>query len=171
MRSFDAVISTRVLKIQKKQGSLMKLKALLAIFATIFAFAFTPAHADDMEVKRLAMQVSDNHDGTMTKVLNNAANFAAAMQEAGYDYEIEIVAYNSGLHMFREDTSPVLERMKTFQQSVPNVTFSACGNTIKGMTKKAGGTPPPILDVVRVVPGGVVRLMELWEDGWFILRP
>lgn len=151
----------------------MKLKALLALVATIFAFAAAPVAADSHSdgVKRLALQVSDNNDGTMVKVLNNAANFAASMQEAGYDYEIEIVAYNAGLHMFREDTSPVLERMKTFQQSVPNVTFSACGNTIKGMTRQAGGTPPPILDVVRVVPGGVVRLMELDEQGWFVLRP
>lgn len=149
----------------------MKLKALLAIIATLFAFAVTPVKADDMEVKRLALQVSDNLDGTMTKVLNNAANFAKSMQEAGYDYEIEIVAYNAGLHMFREDTSPVLDRMKTFQQSIPNVTFSACGNTIAGMTRQAGGVAPPILDVVRVVPGGVVRLMELHEEGWFVLRP
>ncbi len=151
----------------------MKIKALLAILVTLFAFAVTPAIAadDDFVVKRIALQVSDNNEGTMTKVLNNAANFASAMQEAGYDYEIEIVAYNAGLHMFREDTSPVLERMKTFQQGVPNVTFSACGNTIKGMTKKAGGKAPPILDVVRVVPGGVIRLMELWEEDWFILRP
>src|SRR6056300_1583631 len=114
----------------------MKLKALLAIIATLFAFAFSPAVADSHAdgVKRLAIQVSDNMDGTMAKALNVAANFARMQSEAGNLYEIEIVAFNAGLHMLREDTSPVFDRIKSMNDSVPDLRFSACGNTIAGMT-------------------------------------
>lgn len=151
----------------------MKFKALLAIIATLFAFALTPAAADDNDdgVKRLAIQVSDNLDGTMTKALNVAANFARMQSEAGNLYEIEIVAFNAGLHMLREDTSPVFDRINSMNDSVPDLRFSACGNTIKGMTKQAGGTPPPIADFAVVVPGGVGRLMALDKAGWFVIRP
>ena len=81
----------------------MKIKALVAIVATLFAFAFTPVYADSHgdDVKRLAIQVSDNNEGTMTKVLNVAANFAKGMLESGQEYEIEIVSFNAGLHMLR----------------------------------------------------------------------
>lgn len=145
---------------------------LMAVLAAVMALMAAPVMASEgeIETKRIAFQVSDNNKGTMTKVLNNALNFSKAMTAAGHDYEIEIVAYNAGLHLFREDTSPVLERVKNFQASVPNVTLSACGNTIKGMTKKEGKTPP-LVSVARVVPGGVVRLMELDGEGYFVLRP
>ena len=151
----------------------MKIKALVAMFATLLTFAFTPVYADgdDDGVKRLAIQVSDNLDGTMTKALNVAANFARMQSERGNLYEIEIVTFNAGLHMLREDTSPVIERLKAFPDSIPDIRFSACGNTIEGMTRQAGGTPPPIVDFAVVVPGGVGRLMALDAAGWFVIRP
>ena len=51
-----------------------------------------------------------------------------------------------------------------------DVTFSACGNTIAGMTKKEGKAPP-ITGYAKVVPAGVIRLMELESDGYFVIRP
>ncbi|WP_372604522.1 hypothetical protein [Actibacterium sp.] len=143
--------------------------ALLALAVSVFANGATATQLDD-GVKRIAFQVSDDAPGTMTKVLNNAANFASAMNEAGEDYIIEIVAYNAGLHMFRTDTSPVAERMMNFPASVPNVQFSACGNTLAGMARKEG-KEPELFDFVNVVPGGVVRLMELDTMGYFVIRP
>ena len=128
------------------------------------------ALAEDDGVKRLAIQISDNEKGTFQKALNVAANFARAMSEAGEMYEVEIVAFNAGLHILREDTSPVMERINSFAQSMPEVTFSACNNTITGMTKKEGKAPP-ITSHAQVVPGGVTRLMELDAMGYFVIRP
>jgi intracellular sulfur oxidation DsrE/DsrF family protein len=72
--------------------------------------------------------------------------------------------------MLREDTSPVLERLASFGASMPNVSFAACENTIKGMTKKEGKAPP-IVQIAEHVPAGVVDLMTLNESGWTIIRP
>jgi intracellular sulfur oxidation DsrE/DsrF family protein len=128
------------------------------------------AFAEGDDIKKLAIQISDNEKGTFQKALNVAANFARAMSEAGEMYEIEIVAFNAGLHILREDTSPVRERINSFSQSMPEVTFSACNNTITGMTKKEGKAPP-ITSHAQVVPGGVTRLMELDAMGYFVIRP
>ena len=154
----------------------MKLKthifALLAMLAGLVALPVAAHEIEkDHETHRVAIQVSDDNPGTFNKALNNAANMSKYFLGRGEDYEIEIVAYNAGLHMLRTDTSPVADRIKSFPQSVPNVTFSACGNTIKGMTKKAGGKVPPISENARVVPGGVIRLMELSDMGYFMIRP
>ena len=130
----------------------------------------TTAFASDDGVKRLAIQISDNDPATFTKALNVATNFAKGMSDAGEIYEIEIVTFNAGLHLLRTDTSPVMERIKSISESVPDVTFSACGNTIAGMTKKEGAAPP-ITEYARVVPAGVVRLMELDEMGYYVIRP
>ena len=130
----------------------------------------TTALAADDGVKRLAIQVSDNDPATFTKALNVATNFAKGMSDAGEIYEIEIVTFNAGLHLLRTDTSPVMDRIKSISESVPDVTFSACGNTIAGMTKKEGAAPP-VTEYARVVPAGVVRLMELDEMGYYVIRP
>ncbi len=53
---------------------------------------------------------------------------------------------------------------------MPNVVFNACNNTLQGMAKKEGKVPPLVSNAV-VVPSGAVRLMELAEKGWVILRP
>lgn len=143
----------------------------LAIFAC-FALALTPALAGQAGdgTKRLAIQVSDNDPATFNKALNVATNFARGMSEKGEFYEIEIVTFNAGLHLLRTDTSPVLERIESISASIPEVTFSACGNTIAGMTKKEGSAPP-ITEHARVVSAGVVRLMELDDEGYFVIRP
>ena len=121
-------------------------------------------------VKRLAIQISDNDPATFNKALNVATNFARGMSEKGELYEIEIVTFNAGLHMLRQDTSPVLDRVKSISESVPEVTFSACGNTFKGMTKKEG-KEPQLTEHARMVPAGVVRLMELDDEGYYVIRP
>lgn len=143
----------------------------LAIFAC-FALALTPALAGQADdgTKRLAIQVSDNDPATFNKALNVATNFARGMSEEGEFYEIEIVTFNAGLHLLRTDTSPVLERIESISASIPEITFSACGNTIAGMTKKEGSAPP-ITEHARVVSAGVVRLMELDDEGYFVIRP
>ena len=130
----------------------------------------SPALAQDDGSHRLALQISDNNPQKMTTVLNVAANVTRLYQDRGEEVEIRIVAFNAGLHMLREDTSPVLERLTSFGQSMPNVTFAACGNTITGMTKKEG-VAPPISTHAEVVPAGVVELMALDQAGWTIIRP
>lgn len=80
------------------------------------------------------------------------------------------MAYGPGLHMLRADTSPVKDRVKSVGESIPGLTFTACGNTIDTM-KKAEGKEIPILPGVTVVQTGVVRLMELQEKGWTYIRP
>jgi intracellular sulfur oxidation DsrE/DsrF family protein len=81
-----------------------------------------------------------------------------------------IVAFNAGLHMLRADTSPVKARLESFAQGMPNVRFEACDNTIQSM-KKREGRDIAIVAQAKIVPAGVVTLIELAEQGWVIVRP
>jgi hypothetical protein len=72
--------------------------------------------------------------------------------------------------MLRDDTSPVKARVKSIGESMPNVAFTVCGNTSDAM-KKAEGKDIPLVSQAKVVPAGVVRLMELQEKGWSYVRP
>ena len=148
------------------------LRKILFALSAVLSFFAAPAIAGQADdgTKRLAIQISDNDPATFNKALNVATNFARGMSESGDFYEIEIVTFNAGLHMLRADTSPVLDRIQSISESIPEVTFSACGNTIAGMTRKEGAEPP-ITEHAGVVTAGVVRLMELDDEGYFIIRP
>ncbi len=74
--------------------------------------------------------------------------------------------------MLRADTSPVQDRIKRLKElAFPGkIDFSACDNTKRGM-EKAEGKAIPIVSDATLVPSGVVRLIELQEQGWSYIRP
>jgi uncharacterized protein len=102
--------------------------------------------------------------------LNNVSNVIEYYRLRLEEVQVEIVAYGPGLHMFRDDTSPVKERIKAMSQSMGNVAFMACGNTQQNM-QKTESKEIPLISQAKVVDSGVVRLMELQEKGWSYIRP
>jgi intracellular sulfur oxidation DsrE/DsrF family protein len=145
------------------------LRLLAGTLALLVLMAPAPSHAGE-GFHRLALQISDNDPDKMNAVLNVAANVARYYADKGEEVEIEIVAFNAGLHMLREDTSPVKPRLKSFSQGMPNISFKACQNTLEAMAKREGQTPPLVANA-GLVPAGVVTLIELAEKGWTIVRP
>jgi len=143
---------------------------LRALFAAVLLLPLAAAPAGAMEKHRLALQISDSDPAKMNAVLNVAANVSKYYADKGDEVEIQIVAFNAGLNMLRQDKSPVLDRLKSFKQGMPNVAFMACENTLEAMTR-AEGKEPPLVDNATRVPAGVVTLIELGEKGWTIVRP
>ena len=119
---------------------------------------------------RLILQVNTNDPAMMNLALNNAANVDQYYSDKGEPVEIEIVTFGPGLHMLRDDTSPVKDRVKSMAESRPSVTFKACGNTQENMAK-AENKKIPLVSQATVVKSGVVRVMELQEQGWSYVRP
>lgn len=143
---------------------------LRALFAALLLMPLALASAQGAEKHRLALQISDNDPSKMNAVLNVAANVSKYYADKGEEIDIEIVAFNAGLHMLRDDTSPVKPRLKSFKQGMPNVSFKACENTLDAMARTEG-KEPPLVDNADRVKAGVVTLIELAEKGWTIVRP
>lgn len=144
-----------------------KIKILFAAIAMLCAVPFA-ALAEGVTHK-LAIHVDENDPQVMNMALNNAANVRNYYAEKGEAVMIEIVAYGPGLNMYKTD-SPVKDRLSAMALESDGLTFSACGNTIAGMEKKSGNKVE-LVSEARVVPSGVVRLMELQEEGWSYVRP
>lgn len=148
----------------------MKRLVTIMTLVTTLMWSSVALAEESLADHKLALQISDNDPQKMNTVLNVAANVTRHYESMGKTVDIRIVAFNAGLHMLREDTSPVLDRLESFGASMPNITFAACGNTIAGMTKKEG-VAPPIFEIAEHVPAGVVDLMTLNENGWTVIRP
>jgi intracellular sulfur oxidation DsrE/DsrF family protein len=128
--------------------------------------------AADAKSHRVAIQVDQNDPQVMNLALNNATNVIEYYRAKNEDVDVDIVTYGPGLHMLRDDTSPVKDRIKRLKDlAFPGkIQFSACNNTKQGM-EKAEGHAISVLSDATIVPSGVVRLMELQEQGWSYVRP
>ena len=130
----------------------------------------TPKKSAGEAQHRLMLQVDTNDAATMNLALNNAANVDQYYSDKGEPVEIEIITFGPGLHMLRDDTSPVKDRIKSMAENRPSVQFKACGNTQENMSK-VEKKKIPLVAQASVVPSGVVRIMELQEQGWSYIRP
>ena len=118
----------------------------------------------------VAIHVDQNDPQVMNMALNNAKNVSSYYASQGDEAIIEMVAYGPGLNMLVEGKSPVADRISAMSLEMDNLSFAACGNTLKGMEAKAGHAVPLMSEAV-VVPSGVVRLIEPQEQGYAYVRP
>jgi intracellular sulfur oxidation DsrE/DsrF family protein len=139
---------------EKKQSSAQQSKRIVA----------------DKKVHRLILQVNTNDPAMMNLALNNATNVTQYYKDLGAKVTVEIVTFGPGLHMLRDDTSPVKARIKAISESTPSIAFAACGNTRENMSKVESKEIPLIAEA-KVVKSGVVRVMELQEQGWSYVKP
>ena len=126
--------------------------------------------AVDKNLHHLVLQVNTNDPATMNLALNNATNVAQYYKDLGEKVAIEVVTFGPGLHMLRDDTSPVKARIKAIKESTPSISFKACGNTQENM-HKVENKEIPIIPEATIVKSGVVRVMELQEKGWTYVKP
>jgi intracellular sulfur oxidation DsrE/DsrF family protein len=126
--------------------------------------------AADNKLHRLILQVNTNDPAMMNLALNNATNVAQYYKDLGEKVTIEVVTFGPGLHMLRDDTSPVKARIKAIKESTPAISFKACGNTQENM-HKVENKEIPIIPEATIVKSGVVRVMELQEQGWSYVKP
>jgi hypothetical protein len=139
------------------------LMALAALFAVV-----GPARAE--EPVRIVFHLDENDPQRMNMVLNNAANARSYYESQGVPIEMEIVTYGPGVHMLLAGSSPVRDRISSMSVEVPDLAFSACGNTLAAMERKSGEAPS-LIPEATVTPSGVVRLVELQRQGWAYVRP
>ena len=150
----------------------MRMILRVAFAALLLAPLASVSLAADQKPHRVAIQVDQNDPQVMNLALNNATNVIEHYRARNEEVEVDIVTWGPGLHMLRDDTSPVKDRLKRLKElAFPGkVQFSACNNTKQGMEKTEGKSIPIVSDAT-IVPSGVVRLMELQEQGWSYVRP
>jgi intracellular sulfur oxidation DsrE/DsrF family protein len=144
------------------------MKQILTL-ATAGAFGACMAMAEG-QTHHVAVHVNQDDPQVMTMALNNVQNLTRHYLEQGDSVTVEVVAYGPGLAMLIADRSPVADRIAAMALEHETLSFAACGNTLRAMSAKAGAEVP-LIDEAVIVPSGVVRLVELQEQGFAYIRP
>jgi intracellular sulfur oxidation DsrE/DsrF family protein len=166
----------------KKGKSMILNKLRITLFATTLLFSLGAGasqsllegysydhlklvHALPFAKHHAVMQVSQDDPELWNLTLNNAANM---LEYFGADkIQVVVVAYGPGLKMLVKN-SPVAKRLQALDAE--GVEFDACNNTLQAMTKKLGHTPELAPEAV-LVPGGIVRIMQLEQHGYNYIKP
>jgi intracellular sulfur oxidation DsrE/DsrF family protein len=141
--------------------------ALAAGFLLSVASAEASHLADQPKKHRIVYQLNDPGVDKARFVLGNIQNHVSGL---GWDHieAVELVVFGPALRTFvTKDMDPAikqaLERLQT-----QGVTFGACGNTMKNLSVTLDQLPE---GAKHLPQGGVVRLMELQEQGYINIRP
>lgn len=142
------------------------MKTLLAA-ALLAAASLQPlAHAADPAARqpkyRLVFHVSENNPQQWQLTLNNAFAF---QKNVGRDNaQIEIVAIGPGLNMLKQGSKVTDRITQALDRSIDVV---ACGETMQ----TTHVTEADLVGGVRVVPGGLIEIVERQQAGWSYIRP
>jgi intracellular sulfur oxidation DsrE/DsrF family protein len=139
----------------------------ILLLLSAFALQASAAVEDDKPFleKKVVLQISDPNPFKQTLVLNVASNI---LKHYGQDkVDVEIVAFGPGLRLLFKDNTNT-NRITGLAGS--GVRFAACKNTIKGMGKKLGH-PPELNTNATPVSAGVVRILDLVDQGYVLVKP
>lgn len=146
---------------------LRHITASLALLALLFVGSQAQAAPQDKSLAdaKIVLQISDPNPFKQTLVLNVANNL---IKHYGQDLvDIEIVAFGPGLRLLFEGNANT-PRIQSLASN--GVRFSACRNTIGNMGKKIGNDPALVPQAVPV-SAGVVRIIELQNQGYMLIKP
>lgn len=140
----------------RRTASIVRAGLASLLLAVVVGCATVP------EKRGVVIQVSDNNPAVWNLALNNAKN---VQSELGKDnVMIEIVAYGPGINMLKF-SSEVANRLK--EANANGVALRACGNTMKAQKL----TQNDLQADVKVVPAGVIEIMNKQKEGWAYVKP
>ena len=144
---------------------------IVALMIPVFLIGMHSASSQNTaKLHKMVIQVSREDTEGMNLALGNAINAKKIYDAKGEQFQVEIVAYGPGITMFREDKSPVKDRLIEAKKAIPGIVYSMCGNAKAAAEKREGHEVVPIAGV-GVVPAGIVRVAELQEQGYVYIRP
>ena len=126
------------------------------------------SHLGDGKKHRIVYQLDDPGVDKARFVLNNIRNHVNGVGGWQNVESLELVVFGPALQHFvaKGIDSEIKQGLEVLQAQ--GLAFGACGNTMKGMNV----TLEQIAHGARALPqGGVVRVMELQEQGFAYIRP
>jgi len=134
----------------------------LGVVAAPQALADTSNKAQPSGKYRLVFHVSENNPVHWNVTLNMAMAF---QKNQGKDNsEIEIVAIGPGLNMLKADSKVTGRIAQALERDIDVV---ACGETMQVTKVKK----EDLVGGVRVVPGGLLEIVNRQRSGWSYVRP
>lgn len=148
------------MKIMKSNKILKKLTGLLTLILLVPGLTFA---AD----RKMVIQVNSSDPIIQKMAMNNAKNLKTQIGKDAVD--VEVVAFGPGITLLKA-SGPTADKVKGLITDY-GINFTVCEGTLKFIARKNNGEEPKIVEGVKRVPTGAVRILELQEQGYAYMRP
>jgi intracellular sulfur oxidation DsrE/DsrF family protein len=139
---------------------------ILALLGAVFLSTAAVAQEEKpFAEQKFVLQISDMDPFKQTLVLNVAGNILKAYGPDQAD--VEIVAFGPGLRLLFEGNANTGRIQGLVDQGVR---FYACQNTINNMSNTLG-EPLKLNPNQKTGKGGIVRIKELVDQGYLLVKP
>lgn len=120
---------------------------------------------------KVVFHISRNSPAQLKEMLNEAAALLATTSSSAQPVSVRIIASGSGLSLFGEESSPVVERIRQLKQTYRNqLFFSGCGLAYRQLIESQSDDEFQLLPEVQLVDLGVLELMRRQREGWAYIR-
>ena len=141
--------------------------ALIAVSALLVATPEASHLAENPKKHKVVYQLNDPGVDKARFVLGNIQNHIAGVGREHVE-AVELVVFGPALKSFVTKDMDAAIRQALERLQTQGLTFAACGNTMKNFSLTLEQLP----EGAKPLPqGGVVRLMELQEQGYINIRP
>ena len=124
------------------------------------------ARAQAPKKHKIVLQISSADPAVWKTAFNNVDNLIAGFGAGNVD--IKVVAYGPGLAVFKKANEPMARHIAGAKKMCPlGLEFSACSVTMK----KVGVYAKDLAPYVDTADSGIVRVLQLQEQGYVYLRP
>ena len=142
--------------------------ALVAVVALSGSDGALASHLGDGKKHRIVYQLDDPGLDKTLFVLNNIQNHVKGVGGWKNIEAFELVVFGPALRSFVTKDMDLRVKQSLIALQTEGLVFGACGNTMKGFNL----TLDQLADGAKPLPqGGVVRVMELQEQGFAYIRP
>ncbi|MCX7194177.1 MAG: hypothetical protein NTY60_11275 [Proteobacteria bacterium] len=117
---------------------------------------------------RVILHLTSSDQEQFKVALNETEALSQSRDGRGNPVQVELLVDRGGLNLFRANTSPYAERIRTLGREHANISFLACNNTIEKLRKT--GANVELLPHVAVVPSAKELIMAKVQQGWMYFK-
>lgn len=118
---------------------------------------------------KLMVQVSTNDSHRFNILMDETERLLKNANDNNERVIIQILANASGIHLLKDDHSPMAIRIHQLKMKYNNLLLTACGQTLRKLQLKEGQTPK-LLSEARVVPSALQEVIEKQKLGWTYIK-
>jgi len=120
------------------------------------------------EISRVLVHLSSNNLQNSRNTLSQIDSMMQSYTEEQRLIEVQVVANGTGIELMMQD-SPVSDLINGLMHRYDNIQFAACNNTLEDLRNETN-RDQGLLPGVNVIDSGVVKVIQLQQQGWSYIR-
>lgn len=121
-----------------------------------------------VDTRKIVLHVDSAEPVKLKTLLDDVDYLLARQVSHGKPVQVEVIANNYGVNLLRADVSPYAARIEALTRQHANISFIACGQTMRRLTGE--GVKVELLPQARVAPTAIGQIINRLQHGWTYIK-